>query len=1173
VVDDEVNSAARARGAELIGRERELAELQGGLQDALAGRGRLFIVVGEAGIGKTRLASELESRAVAAGAAVRWARCWEGGGAPAFWPWTVVVRAVSRGFDDQALTAALGAGAPQVVQLAPELRLRLPGLPEPPLAPLHDSEDVRFPLFEAVTAFLRRAAARQPLVLILDDLHAADHASLLLLNFLARDLHDAALLVLGTYREIEAHSEPERARILTAVGRAGLRLPLAGWGEDEIARFVSQRAGTPPAAPLIGALQRVTEGNPFFVDEIVRLLLADGGGTLAAVPSLRIPGSIRATIRERLRPLDQVLIDVLGAAAVCGREFDLALLRESCAVDGEWLLSGLGEGEAAGVVQRSGGPLPRYRFAHALIRETLYEDLTPAQRITWHRRVGTALERLHAGNLEPVLDQLAHHFAHAAPDGGVAKAVDYDARAARRAAALLAYEEAARHYERALQVHALRAPADPAGALELRVALGDMQAAAWMLSAAAETFRQAAEQARRLALPDVLARAALGLAGLGFGLPRGVVDPEIVGLLEEALRGIGDRRDALWARVAVRLAVELHFSAEAERRDALSQEAVAVARRAGDRATLAYVINARHFAVWDSSVVDERLRLADEAVRLADAAGELDVALQARTWRLLDLAEIGDGTTFERELEIFGRLAEDRRLPKYLGFAVALRGMRALWHGRFDEAVERAQEVVALGQRVGNAAAFGSVAVQIFIARRAQGRLGEIEPLVRQWTERTPTIPAARCMLALTCIELEGLDDARRHYEQLAADDFVALQRRNVLHPLLPYLTEVAVALGDTRRAPILYRGLLPFAGRNMGLGPNALFGPASHWLGLLAAMLGQSADAVQHFEAALEESTRMQGPAWLAAIEYDYAHTLFLHGGAAEVERAAILAASAAAAAERLGMGPLLARAEALRAQIVGRGDSQATRAVAALGTGAPVERAPSEAATTRDGTGGGRLLHFPVKSSGRASARAGGPHDGLFRCEGEYWSIGAGGDLVRLRNTAGLRYLAHLLRHPNREFHALDLAVIEQAPDATPELAAAQAAEAGLVASESAAAHELLDDQARAAYRRQLDDLRDQLEEARRFNEGQRAATLEGEIDFLSRELARAVGLGGRGRPGSSRAERARLNVTRAIKSALRRIAAGNRDLGIYFETTVRTGTFCSYTPDPRFPITWTF
>ncbi|MBX3025495.1 AAA family ATPase [bacterium] len=1152
-----------ASGRAFVGRERELAELQAGLRDAIEGRGRLFLIVGEAGIGKTRLATELQIGTDPGAARVSWARCWEGEGAPAFWPWTVLLRHVTRGLDDARLRAALGARADLIAHLLPELRERLPEVPCPAAAPGLDSEHARFPLFDAIARFLRQVAETMPLVLLLDDLQAADDASLRLLSFVARDLDGARLLVIGTCREGGGAPESDHSRLLGGIGRAGVRLPLAGWARDETARFVRAAAGVEPAPGLVEHLHALTDGNPFFVDEIVRLLLAEGGGRLPATLTLRLPGSIRATIHERLRPLPPACVRVLEAAAVIGREFDLATLRATLEDEGGAVVEALAAAEAAAVIVRRRGAVPRYGFAHALTREALYEAMSSDARMTWHQRVGEALERLHAADLGPHLDELAHHFAHAASSEAAAKAIAYDVRAAARAGDMLAYEAAVRHLERALQAHALLAAPDAGAALELRLQLGEMQAAAWANDSARATFHAAAEQARRLGRAQEVARAALGVAGLGFGLPRGVVDAENVALLEEALRGLPES-DPLWPRVAVRLAVELHFSADAERRETLSQAAVAAARRLPDLATLAYVLNARHFAAWDSAEVEERLALADEAVRLADRIGEPETALQGRTWRLMDLWEVGDVTGFDREYETYARLAEARQAPKFLGFASALRGLRLLWAGKFEEVVSHSERVLAFGQRIGDRAAFMSAGIQVFVARRAQGRLAEIEPTARLWAEQAPTIPAARCLLAVLYADLGRAADARREYELLAADDFVALQRRNVWHPLLPYLAELALALADGRRAAILYRGLLPFAGRNMGLGPHVIFGPASHPLGTLAAHLGQWDDAERHFRHAIEEATRAQGPAWLAAIECDYGAALWARG---ETARADPLLRRARAAAERLGMELISRRLTALERLEVPQREalSGAVAAAAESGRGGP--------ASGRDGSNG-RVLRFPVKAGARPAARPPGPQDGQFRREGEYWTVGIGGDVVRLRDTSGLRYLAALLQQPSAEVHALLLAGAEQGvaveTGGTEEAAARQA---GLAVDEAAGAHALLDEQARAAYRSQLGDLREQLAEAERFNDPARAEAVRREIDFLSRELARAVGLHGRARPGSTRAERARLNVTRAIRSAIRRIAAANRDLGLYFDTTIRTGAFCAYHPDPRVPVRWTF
>ncbi len=1147
-------------GRTFVGRARELAELRAAIADAGAGRGRLVLIAGAAGIGKTRLAGELQVLAEAAGMQASWARCWDGGGAPAFWPWTVLLRPLLASTDAAAVAARLGLAAAPLVHLVPELRAQRTPVPAPPPPGAFDSERARFPLFDAVARVLRELAQDRPLLLLFDDLHAADEASLLLLRFVARDLHGARLLIAATLRERDPDIDPATAQLLARLGRAGTHLPLAGWSEEETAQFVTAASGTAPPPGFIARLQELTEGNPFFVDEIVRLRLAAGGGRLPPAPGGPLPGSIRATIEEHLRRLPAASREALELAAVIGREFDFAVLRAALEVDAAALLAALAPAQAAGVVSERQAA-PRFAFAHALIRETLYTGLAEDVRRRAHARIGAALEQLTAGDCEPHLDALAHHFAQAAPAGTAAQAVTYAVRAAEHAATMFAFEAAEHHLERALQLQALLPAPEARATLLLRLQLGEMQGAAWALERARATFIAAADQARRLGEREAFARAALGVAGLGFGVPRGTVDAGIVALLEEALAGL-DADSALWARVAARLAVELHFSAEAERRDVLSRAAIDTARRGGDTATLAAVLSARHFAVWDSAEVEERLALAAEGVQLADACGDVDLGLQHRVWRLVDLWEIGDVTTFDREFDIFARRAEARRTPKFLGFAAALRGLRALWAGRFEDAIALSQAAMALGERVGDRANFASVAVQIFVARRAQDRLAEIEPLVRLWAERTPALAASRCLLAILCADLEHTAEARLAYEHLVADDLVSLQCRNALVPLLPYLAELCVQFRDTRRAPLLYRHLLGLAGRNLGLGPNVVFGPASHSLAVLADLLGQHAEAERHFTRAAEEATRAQAPPWLAAIQLDHGAALLARG---EAGRAAPLLQSAAEIATALGMARISARLARLPRPPAVEADA-ATTALAAGGEGGSI------AGPSAGREGPRRVVPFPARPAARAAARA--PAEGQFRREGEYWTIGIGTDVVRLRDTSGLRYLAELLRRPGVDVPAVTLASTLQAPpDTGPAHADAAAHQAGLTAAEHGGSEGLLDAQARAAYTRQLAGLREQLDEARAHNDAGRIEALEREIAFLSRELARAVGLDGRDRPGSTRAERARLNVTRAIRAAIRRLAGASRDLGLYFETTIRTGTFCSFTPDPRLPVRWSF
>ena len=702
-----------------VGREREFAELGAGLDDALSGRGRLFLIVGDPGIGKTRLADEICGVGQARGAQALWGRCWEGGGAPAYWPWIQIVRGVLRSEPEHQLAAETGAA--HIAQLFPEFREQpqIPGEPQPAAL---DPEHARFPLFDAVTRLLLRAATRRPLILVLDDLHAADPPSLLLLEFLGRELREIPLLLIGTYRHIDIERHPERAQILGAVARYGHRLPLAGLTEPEVARLIENTYACTPAPELVSAVYRTTEGNPFFIDEVVRLLVAEQGARLTASgppDKLQIPHGVREAIRERMRPLSATCRQVLAVAAAIGREFDVACLEHAGALPPDAVLDVLSEATTGGIVAPVGGQLARYTFNHALFRETLYDELSPAQRLRLHRRIGEVIEQLYVHDLEPHLAELAHHFLQASADGDVEQAITYSTKAGRRAAAQLAYEDATAHYEHALQ----RSQAPDARRCELLVALGGVQRASSSADAR-ETFQRAAEVARRLVqagTPEaaaLLAQAALGFADRGLGTPQLAPDRTVVSLVEEALAAIGDGDSTLRARLLGRLAMELSFADDGDRGIVLSQRGVDMARRLGHIPTLAATLSNRQFVLWRVDNIADRISISSEIVHLAEGIGDKELALQGRSWRLIDLMGMGDTRTFDAEVDVHVRCAEKLRQPRYLWLAANLRAMRALWAGRWEEAEGLAQQSLGLGERTGDQFAAVSPLVQMFVARR-----------------------------------------------------------------------------------------------------------------------------------------------------------------------------------------------------------------------------------------------------------------------------------------------------------------------------------------------------------------------------------------------------------------------------------------------------------------------
>src|SRR5262249_31541453 len=381
------------------------------------------------------------------------------------------------------------------------------------------AEGAGFRLFDAVAAFLRNAGAGQPLMLVLDDLHAADAPSILLLRFVARELGEARVLVLGAYRDIELDRGHPLAVALAELSRepATRHVPLSGLDEADVARFIQQITGVVPREGVVAAVHRCTEGNPLFVGEVARLLAAEGrlerAGDAAGV-GRGSPGGVRAVIGRRVARLPERCGRVLGLAAVFGRDFWLPPLEQLCGVRAGELLDVLDDGIVGGMVAAVPGAPGRLRFGHALIRDALYEGIPVGRRLRLHQQAGEALEAFYQPDLDPHLAELAHHFFEAAAGGGAGKAAGYAERAGRRALAVLAYEEAARLFKMALAALSLaRPPGQDRARCRLLLALGDALTRMGERQAAREELLRAAGLARRYVMAEELGQAALAYAG------------------------------------------------------------------------------------------------------------------------------------------------------------------------------------------------------------------------------------------------------------------------------------------------------------------------------------------------------------------------------------------------------------------------------------------------------------------------------------------------------------------------------------------------------------------------------------------------------------------------------------------------------------------------------------
>jgi DNA-binding XRE family transcriptional regulator/tetratricopeptide (TPR) repeat protein len=899
----DVELRAQAPGPGFVGRDAELAALEAAAESARAGAGQVVLLAGQPGIGKTRTAQAIAERAAAQGMAAYWGRCPEEPGAPPYWPWVQLLRACTERLDPRSLAAALGQGARWIADLVPDLPGVQPAA-DAPRSGASDAAQARFRLFDAIAGFWRRVAGTDGAVIVLDDLHWADASSLRLLEFVVAETAGSRLLVIGTYRDGEVHRRHPLTDTLSALARSPgfARLPLSGLSLDE-ARALVGGDGT-----ALARLHAQTEGNPFYLTEMARLLAAPHPGS---GPMRRLPAGVRAAIGSRLNRLSADCNRVLAAAAVIGREFEWAVLVR--VVDGsaeDACVAALEEALAAGVVDE-GTDADTYRFSHALIRETLYDEIAAIRRPRLHHRVAVALEAVYRHDPEPPLSRLAFHFGAAMVAQGAQQALDYSRRAGEHAIGVGAYEDAARFYADALDALSIverRVTPDTLLRCDLMIRRGEAQVFAADYATARDTLRTAADLAMAGGSGTGLARAAVAFEDASWR--PGLSGDESIGLLRAALDRIGDGDALARARVLASLTRALIFTGATDEAIASSELAVSTARRAGDPVALAGALIAGLSARWVPARIDERLRAASEAIAIARRIGQRDVLLEASAWRLFDLMEMGVDAAFLHDLREYERLADELPRPFHVYTAASFGPALALMSGDLAESERRAEALRRFGERQPGLDAAGVYATQVFTLRREQGELRQLAPVVRRFVATTAEAGRWRPGLALVYAELGMLEEARREFDALAAADFADVPHDAMRMASIAYLSEVCAMLGDRRRAATLRQLLWPYRERNLLAGTSvACFGAASRFLGLLAATEDRVDDAIDHLRHAIAFNARQGATTWLAHAQVDCARALAARGSAADRVAAATLVAEAADTARAHGLAALSRR------------------------------------------------------------------------------------------------------------------------------------------------------------------------------------------------------------------------------------------------------------------------
>ncbi|MFJ7326818.1 AAA family ATPase [Streptomyces cyaneofuscatus] len=1091
----------------LFGRDHPAGILRSEIVRATESHGGLVLVTGEAGIGKTTLVTDAAHEARRHGALVVGGSCWDSDSTPGYWPWVQVLRGLRR-----SATAAEWAAA----QDAADGRLGiLLGDPGDPAGDGPATEDVdgdgasgassdgpeAFGLYDAVTTALVTLSQSRPLVVVLDDLHSADPASLRLLEFAAQHAWFERLLLIGTYRdvEVEAPGHPLQQLILPLVSRASATLTLTGLGRDEVGALMAVTTGREPAPHLVDEVHRRTGGNPFFVEQTARLWHSGS-------PVSTIPPGVREAVRQRLSLLPDAVVSLLTAAAVLGREFRrqvLAVVHSSPVPQVERLLE-------SAIVARVVVPRPsgNYAFAHDLLRETLYASLGDADA---RRRHAAAVRALDAhGGLDDAVrpGDLARHAHLAGAELERDRRIDLLLAAARDASGRLADEEAIGHYRRALAAASGEpggeaAPgrgsgsSGPAQAPDRRrtalicLDLGEQLRHAGERAEARRLHDRAVDLARELDDPELLARVAITLYRRGT---LGGGEAFMVTFLGEAHRKVTgkDGQDSLSAdRLAQELAIHI----------------MALARDGSDDEALAFSLWARHDSVWGLGSAVERLGLTDEMAVVGRRTQNLDMELHATSMRWVALLELGD-PAFIDQFRTFIRAAERSELPRF-ALAVAVDGsLIASLQGRFTEAAD-ALKSEALGMGGEDHEAFGFMGCHLYWSLHLlRGQFAEAEKVLT-------ALPGVRypypgLLEALTAVE-QG--DAAPALRLIAEQSDRAAPYPRAFMPLwLRLLAQTATTTGDRRLITRAEDELTPYTGQwVVSLYGCDIGGPVDLWLGMLAAAREDRDTAVATLTEAAASADRLGARPWAVRARLHLARSLLARAEPGDTGRARALLAEVEREAGELGLHHLASEGPALRTLPPATGHGPGAPAAAAVPAPAP------------------------------AAAE--------FRRDGSVWQLRWDGRTVHVPDAKGLRDLHSLLGLPGADVPAVQLLAPE---------GGAVVAAAGRLGGDP-----VLDEEAKRRYKEHLARLDAEIDRAAARDDTRQMEAYDRERQALLDQLRTAAGLGGRSRRLGDETERARKTVTARIRDTLRKLDSLHPELAAHLRESVTTGTTCAYRP----------
>jgi tetratricopeptide (TPR) repeat protein len=872
-----------------VGREAELRQLQSAFDGVMSGQGSLVMVVGEPGIGKTALCEQLATYVTLRGGKTLVGHCYEEG--PMSLPYLAFVEAL-RSYvltrDVKNLRKELGTGAADVARIVSEIREKLKVKLQPPGNP----EEERYRLMQAVTGFLSNAATVQPLLVVLEDLHNADKGTLEMLTHVSHNLSGTRLFLVGTYRDVDVDRSHPLSAALAELRRASTygRVALRGLNADEVRRMLENITGQDVPWSIAEAVHRQTEGNPLFVQEVVRYLAEEGlitrergrwRATRDTPLEMSIPEGLRDVIGKRLSRLSAECNRLLSVAAVIGREFRLKVLQRVVGVAEDELIAALDEAKRAAVVEERSAVAAAvtYRFAHAFFRQTLYEEIIAPRRIRLHQQVARALEELYASRLEEHAAELAEHFSHSSDPSDLAKAVSYGEMAAHRATSVYAYGEAIRLLEQALKVQEVLDPENKVKRCDLLLALGDVlllagdtQRVTDIEAPQALSLAEAIADNRRASRACLLAMKAMVI----YGTPT-MGSPQAAQWAERADRyAEPETVERAWADtmlVWVKNSV-YDFSPEVE---ALKSRAYDLASRLGDPDTYWWVDGVRILSGGTPQHDEERLQVAKELAERSRHGVNFLIITMALWWFIgQTFLEFGQRRRAQEIMAEVRTLAERSSQPNLLILSMVNDAVMAIWDGRLEEAIAVRRYTLARAQELG-ILEYAAVWTSWILPARVY--LGDAVRALEVQLQGARTVPenVATDMVILYCLANLG------RYAEVAE----MLERRVVARPGIGSdeddtapsfdnaALQAAVLAGHRRAAELLLRR---FAGSKIVTSGMWLTTCVGRHLGAAAALLGRHDEARSHYQEVLKVATEIKFRPEVALTHLQLAELLLEH-------------------------------------------------------------------------------------------------------------------------------------------------------------------------------------------------------------------------------------------------------------------------------------------------------